>query len=114
MLTKPGATLDASIKGQGEAVRKLKAEKADKTLIDEAEKKLLAFKVGFKAATGADWKPAGQKKETKGKENKKHEVSAPSTDVEKSETKKRGAKKAEKANKKAVHKYEEAGGQVPS
>merc|ERR1712142_523446 len=49
-----------------------------------------------------------QKKEGKGKENKKPEAAAPS-DGEKSETqKKREAKKAEKANKKAAHKSAEA------
>ena len=112
-LTGPGAAIDAAIKGQGETVRKLKVEKADKAAIDEAVKKLLALKAEFKAATGADWKPAEQKKETKGKENKKPEASAPAADGEKSETqKKRDAKKAEKADKKAAHKSEEVGGQA--
>merc|ERR1712142_205340 len=96
------------IKDQGEAVRKLKAEKADKASVDDAVKKLLALKAEFKAAAGFDWKPAEQKKEGKGKENKKPEAAAPS-DGEKSETqKKREAKKAEKANKKAAHKSAEA------
>merc|ERR1712107_861555 len=42
---------------QGDLVRKLKTEKADKAAIDEAVKKLLALKADFKAATGSDWKP---------------------------------------------------------
>merc|ERR1711892_85606 len=70
-LTGPAAELDAAVRGQGETVRKLKTEKADKAAVDEAVKKLLALKAEFKAATGNDWKPAEQKKEGKGKENKK-------------------------------------------
>merc|ERR1712226_169541 len=42
---------------QGDLVRKLKSEKADKPKVDEAVKKLLALKSDFKAATGTDWKP---------------------------------------------------------
>jgi len=107
-LSGAAAEVDAAIKAQGEAVRKLKAEKADKAAVDEAVKKLLALKVDFKAAAGFDWKPAEQKKEVKGKENKKPEA-APAADGEKSETqKKREAKKAEKASKKAAHKTAEA------
>jgi len=105
-LTGPAAELDAAVRGQGETVRKLKTEKADKAAVDEAVKKLLALKAEFKAATGNDWKPAEQKKEGKGKENKKPEAPA---DGEKSDTqKKRDAKKAEKADKKAAHKSVES------
>jgi len=107
-LSGPAAQLDAAIKEQGEAVRKLKSEKAEKAAVDDAVKKLLVLKADFKAAAGFDWKPAEQKKEGKGKENKKPEAATP-TDGEKSETqKKREAKKAEKANKKAAHKSAEA------
>jgi len=87
----------------------LKVDKADKTAIDEAVKKLLELKGEFKTITGVDWKPTDQKKEVKGKENK---APAPTSvkDGEKSETqKKREAKKAEKANKKAAHKADEGG-----
>merc|ERR1712025_670382 len=70
-LSGPAAQLDAAIKVQGEAVRKLKADKAEKAAVDDAVKKLLALKAEFKAAAGFDWKPAEQKKEGKGKENKK-------------------------------------------
>ena len=109
-LTGPGAAVDAAIKAQGEAVRQLKADKADKAAIDEAVKKLLALKGEFKAATGVDWKPADQKKDSKGKENKTP-ASAAAVEGEKSDTqKKREAKKAEKANKKAAHKSEEGAG----
>ena len=47
----------ASVAAQGELVRKLKTEKADKAQVDEAVKKLLALKAEYKAATGSDWKP---------------------------------------------------------
>ena len=105
-LTGPAAAADAAIKAQGEVVRKLKTEKADKAAVDDAVKKLLALKGEFKAAAGMDWKPVEQKKENKGKENKV--PAAVVADGEKSDTqKKRDAKKAEKANKKAAHKSEE-------
>jgi len=111
-LSGPAAEIDNAIKAQGDAVRKLKSEKADKAAVDEAVKKLLELKAKFKAETGSDWKPAEQSKENKGKENKKP-AAAPPTDGEKSETqKKREAKKAEKASKKAAHKAEESGGQA--
>ena len=89
---------DAAIKVQGEAGRKLKVDKADKTAIDEAVKKLLELKGEFKTITGGDWKPTDQKKEVKGKENK---APAPTSvkDGEKSETQKK--REAKKANKKA-------------
>ena len=49
--------LDSKIRSQGDKVRKLKGEKADKKEIEEAVKVLLALKADFKAANGADWKP---------------------------------------------------------
>uniref|UniRef100_A0A8C6VY94 Bifunctional glutamate/proline--tRNA ligase n=1 Tax=Nothobranchius furzeri TaxID=105023 RepID=A0A8C6VY94_NOTFU len=45
---------------QGEAVRKLKAEKAPKDQIDAAVKQLLALKVEYKQQTGQDYKPGSQ------------------------------------------------------
>merc|ERR1719341_2256119 len=54
-----GDALGAAVAAQGDLVRKLKAEKAAKSDIDEAVKKLLALKGEYKAATGSDWKPAG-------------------------------------------------------
>ncbi|KAM7015995.1 bifunctional glutamate/proline--tRNA ligase isoform 2-T2 [Tautogolabrus adspersus] len=42
---------------QGEAVRKLKSEKAPKDQVDAAVKQLLALKVEYKQATGQDYKP---------------------------------------------------------
>merc|ERR1719477_337334 len=52
-----GEKLNASVAAQGDLVRKLKTEKAAKSEIDEAVKKLLGLKAEFKAATGLDWKP---------------------------------------------------------
>ena len=111
----PGADIDSKIKSQGDEVRKLKSEKVDKAVVDAAIKTLLALKADFKAATGAEWKPAAsvskeikESKQEKGKENK-----VPPREGEKSETqKKRDAKKAEKASKKAAHKAEEGAEQV--
>lgn len=49
--------LNAKVTAQGEVVRKLKGEKADKAQIDAAVKALLDLKAQYKAATGSDWKP---------------------------------------------------------
>merc|ERR1711963_1244529 len=49
--------LNAAITAQGDIVRKLKADKAAKSDIDEAVKKLLSLKADYKTATGQDWKP---------------------------------------------------------
>jgi len=51
------ADINTAIVGQGDKVRQLKADKAQKPDIDEAVKKLLALKADFKSATGKDWKP---------------------------------------------------------
>lgn len=42
---------------QGNVVRDLKTQKADKATIDAEVKKLLALKAEFKTLTGSDWKP---------------------------------------------------------
>lgn len=49
--------LNAKIAAQGNSVRDLKAQKADKSKIDEAVKGLLALKAEYKEATGQEWKP---------------------------------------------------------
>lgn len=49
--------LNEKINLQGEVVRNLKAQKADKGDIDAAVKILLGLKADYKAATGSDWKP---------------------------------------------------------
>uniref|UniRef100_A0A6P7FFN4 Bifunctional glutamate/proline--tRNA ligase n=1 Tax=Diabrotica virgifera virgifera TaxID=50390 RepID=A0A6P7FFN4_DIAVI len=45
------------ISSQGDVVRKLKSEKADKSQVDVEVKKLLNLKENFKNLTGKDWKP---------------------------------------------------------
>ena len=106
----PGAELDAKITSQGDTVRKLKTEKADKAAIDAAVKTLLGLKAEYKAATGSDWKPpaasgGGDKKEKKDKENKSPPP-AGGAEEKSDNQKKKDAKKAEKAAKKAAHKSE--------
>lgn len=54
------ATLLNKIAEQGDIVRKLKSEKADKTAIDAAVKSLLNFKADYKTLTGRDWKSGTQ------------------------------------------------------
>ncbi|XP_045124426.1 bifunctional glutamate/proline--tRNA ligase-like [Portunus trituberculatus] len=49
--------LHQQIKAQGDIVRALKAEKADKDKVKQAVDGLLALKGQFKTATGIDWKP---------------------------------------------------------
>jgi len=112
-LSGPASEIDGKIKSQGDKVRQLKTEKAEKAAVDEAVKQLLALKAEFKSATGQDWKPAAEPKKEKGKENKQPAEAAQKQDGEKSDTqKKREAKKAEKAAKKAAHKADEAGGEA--
>lgn len=42
---------------QGNLVRDLKSQKADKAVIDTEVKRLLALKIEYKTITGSDWKP---------------------------------------------------------
>lgn len=49
------SSLNQDINKQGELVRSLKANKADKTKINEAVKTLLELKAQYKTATGQDW-----------------------------------------------------------
>ena len=46
------------IQKQGDKVRQLKSSKAEKSVIDEEVKKLLALKSDYKSVTGQDWKPS--------------------------------------------------------
>lgn len=50
-------TIYEQVTQQGEAVRKLKAEKAPKDQVDEAVKLLLSLKLEYKACTGQEYKP---------------------------------------------------------
>ncbi|XP_078001176.1 bifunctional glutamate/proline--tRNA ligase-like [Glandiceps talaboti] len=52
------------ITGQGDIVRKLKSEKADKSAVDAEVKALLALKAEYKKLTGQDFKP-GAKPQTR-------------------------------------------------
>ena len=57
--------MDGKIKAQGDKVRQLKTDKAEKSEIEAAVKTLLELKAEYKAATGKDWKPpaaGGEKK----------------------------------------------------
>ncbi|XP_045537763.1 bifunctional glutamate/proline--tRNA ligase [Papilio machaon] len=56
--------LNQEIAKQGDVVRSLKASKADKAKVDEAVKLLLDLKSKYKLATGEDWKPAAQIKQS--------------------------------------------------
>lgn len=56
-------TLLTKIAEQGDKVRDLKTQKADKSTIDKEVKVLLALKSDYKNLTGQEWKP-GMKAET--------------------------------------------------
>ncbi|CAK9815538.1 Bifunctional glutamate/proline--tRNA ligase [Anthophora quadrimaculata] len=49
--------INEKIIAQGDKVRSLKSQKADKATIDTEVKTLLAFKAEYKASTGVEWKP---------------------------------------------------------
>lgn len=53
----PGDQLSSKIIEQGDIVRKLKAEKAAKEIVDTEVKTLLALKAEYKSVTGVEWKP---------------------------------------------------------
>merc|ERR1712131_5687 len=78
---------------QGNVVRDLKAQKADKAQIDEAVKLLLSLKAEYKAITGVDLAPPPKKEKVKVEQK---------VNLEKQE-----AKKAAKAAKKVEHKAKE-------
>ncbi|XP_044264891.1 bifunctional glutamate/proline--tRNA ligase [Tribolium madens] len=50
--------LDAKISAQGDKIRKLKADKADKSVVEVEVKSLLALKQEYKQRFGRDWAPA--------------------------------------------------------
>jgi len=52
-------SLSIEIQGQGDKIRKLKENKADKATISTEVKVLLDLKAEYKASTGKDWKPDG-------------------------------------------------------
>ena len=76
-LTGDAAQLNDDIIAQGNKVRTLKTEKADKVAIDTAVQVLLGLKTKFKKVTGQDWQPASgnppqkeQKQKGAAKDNK--------------------------------------------
>ncbi|KAL8185428.1 UNVERIFIED_CONTAM: hypothetical protein K2H54_051521, partial [Gekko kuhli] len=74
--TPEAKALFSKVAAQGEVVRKLKAEKAEKATIDAAVQDLLQFKVHYKSLAGIDYKPVSaagaedKDKKSKEKENK--------------------------------------------
>lgn len=52
--------LNEKIKAQGDKIRKLKADKADKLAVTSEVNALLKFKTEYKAVTGKDWSPEAQ------------------------------------------------------
>ncbi|GIZ03900.1 hypothetical protein CEXT_245401 [Caerostris extrusa] len=80
-----------SIKIQGDLVRKLKSDKADKKIIDENVKLLLKLKDDYKNASGRDWKPDNQTSETVKSPEKKNVENQ-----KKQNSKNKPAQKAEK------------------
>merc|ERR1740128_452688 len=52
------SALDSQIKVQGDKVRELKLQKAEKAQVDAAVQELKSFKAAYKAAAGKEWSPA--------------------------------------------------------
>nr|CAD7454349.1 unnamed protein product [Timema tahoe] len=52
------AELADKVAAQGDKVRKLKSEKADKNILDAEVKVLLSLKAEYKSVSGKEWKPA--------------------------------------------------------
>lgn len=81
--------LGNKIAQQGNVVRDLKTQKADKTKVDAEVKVLLDLKAQYKALTGADWKPEGgvtsasRAKEAKPAKQNKQPVKPAQTEKEK-------------------------------
>ncbi|XP_043469751.1 bifunctional glutamate/proline--tRNA ligase isoform X2 [Leptopilina heterotoma] len=56
--TKSAQSISNDIVKQGDKVRELKSQKADKGKIDQEVKELLRLKVEYKSVTGEEWKPS--------------------------------------------------------
>jgi len=101
------AELDQKIRVCGDLVRKLKSEKAEKSVVDAEVKVLLVLKDLFKAKSGGqDWKPdMGQASKPTSKEAKKDDGKENKAPGEKSKKQmEKEAKKAEKMAKRAAAK----------
>lgn len=84
--------LNNSIAQQGNTVRELKSQKAEKSKIEEAVKSLLALKAQYKEVTGQDWKPdSSSANAPRAKESKpKPQQATKSTEKEKDAAQKKG------------------------
>ena len=119
--------LGAKIEAQGDTVRKLKADKADKSKVtkafdnifffilnfhvqvDNAVKQLLSLKADYKAATGTDWKPPKASKEAKKEASPAASApAAPKTAKQLEKEAQKAAEKAAKLEKLAAKKAKEA------
>jgi len=111
----PAPELSKQVAAQGDVVRKLKGDKAEKSEVDAAVKILLQLKADYKAATGQDWKPgpAGNTDNKAAKQGKADAAKTESGDGgEKSKGQmKKDAKKAEKAAKRAADKVNKQQGE---
>nr|XP_049704790.1 bifunctional glutamate/proline--tRNA ligase isoform X10 [Helicoverpa armigera] len=64
------AVLLTQIAAQGDKVRRIKAEKAEKSVVDVEVKNLLNLKAQYKAITGTDWTPSAAPVKVEPKETK--------------------------------------------
>uniref|UniRef100_A0A2A4J4S7 Bifunctional glutamate/proline--tRNA ligase n=1 Tax=Heliothis virescens TaxID=7102 RepID=A0A2A4J4S7_HELVI len=64
------ALLLTQIAAQGDKVRRIKAEKAEKSIVDVEVKNLLNLKAQYKAITGTDWTPSAAPVKVEPKETK--------------------------------------------
>ncbi|XP_014470889.1 PREDICTED: bifunctional glutamate/proline--tRNA ligase [Dinoponera quadriceps] len=73
--TRNAQVINEKIVAQGDKVRRLKTEKADKATVDVEVKALLALKAEYKTSTGEDWKPGVVSKTPKAESNDAVELS---------------------------------------
>ncbi len=95
--------IDLKIKGCGDLIRKMKADKAPKGDIEAEVKVLLLLKDVYQKRTGQAWKPSNAPAESKKKQEAPKKEAADPDEVSDKQVK-RQAKKAEKQAKKAQYK----------
>ncbi|ETE66668.1 Bifunctional aminoacyl-tRNA synthetase [Ophiophagus hannah] len=86
---------------QGEEVRKLKSEKAEKDKIDTAVQKLLQLKAQYKLLTGVDYKPVsttGAEDKDKRKKEKENKSEKQNKQQKQNEGQKKGMQKDQESN----------------
>lgn len=66
--------INSKIAEQGDKIRKLKADKADKLTLKPEIDLLLSLKADYKSATGKDWKPGAHSSDSKNDKDKPAEV----------------------------------------